>query len=389
MLSQKNIFRLVIGFVSIVSFIFLGFFSYSTNIYVDAVNTTQLLSEPKIIREIKQENKKIVQADKPEKITAKGVYLTAYSAGTPKKMNEIISLLDSTELNTVVIDIKDYSGLVLYDTQVSLAKELGLKDDRLGDVSALIKKLHEHQIYTIARQTVFQDPVLAEKKPEWAIKNKAGGLWRDYKGLAWVDPAKKEIWDYNVAIAEEAISLGFDEINFDYVRFPSDGNISQMVLSSGEKKKYEVMGEFFKYLSEKLSPLPAWFSLDMFGLVMEKVGKDDMNIGQRMEDALSEADYICPMMYPSHYPSGYLGFSNPAAYPAAVLKNGLSKGTPAFENKRAGLRPWLQAFNMGAVYDAVKIRAEIDEVEKYTDAGWLLWNASNRYSTAGLKMEKN
>ena len=136
-------------------------------------------------------------------------------------------MIKKTELNSVVIDIKDYSGKILYGSRVPLVSQLKTKENRLGDARALIKKLHDNNIYVIARQTVFQDPILAEKKPEWSVKDIGGGLWRDKKGLAWVDPTQKAVWNYNLAIAKEAIQLGFDEINFDYVRFPSDGDMSR------------------------------------------------------------------------------------------------------------------------------------------------------------------
>ncbi|HOX60873.1 MAG TPA: putative glycoside hydrolase [Candidatus Magasanikbacteria bacterium] len=319
---------------------------------------------------------------KPARIAVKGVYLTAYSAGNSKKMDEIIKLIDDTELNAVVIDIKDYSGKILFASKNTQAQDLKLIDNRVGDLRALVLKLKKHGIYTIARQTVFQDPILAEKKPEWALKSVSGGLWRDNKGLAWVNPNNQAVWDYNVAIAKEAIGLGFDEINFDYVRFPSDGVMRNIVYANGDKTREEVMGEFFKYLRTELGREPAWLSIDMFGFVMER--HDGMSIGQRLEDAVDSIDYICPMMYPSHYPSGHLGLVNPAAYPREVFENGMKKGLPYFEGKRASVRPWIQAFNMGAVYDAEKIRAQIDIVEKYSDAGWLMWNAANRYTGAGL-----
>lgn len=321
-------------------------------------------------------------------VGVKGIYLTAYSAGSKKKMDSIIDLINKTELNAVIIDIKDYSGYILYDSNVSLVNNLKLEVNRLGDVSALIKKLHDNNIYVIARQTVFQDPILAKNKLDWAIHRKGGGIWRDHKGLAWVDPTKKEVWQYNVDIAKEAINLGFDEINFDYVRFPSDGNISRAVYSTSTEKKYLNMREFYEFISDSLKEYPAWISLDLFGFVMEKTGEDDMNIGQRLVDGADFSDYVCPMMYPSHYPVGHLGLSNPAANPRMIFANGFKKGAPQVEGRRAKIRPWLQAFNIGAVYGAEKIRAQIDETEKHSDAGWLLWNASNRYTAAGLKLEK-
>jgi len=326
-----------------------------------------------------------VPGQKPPKQVIKGLYLTAYSAGSPKILDNIINLINSTELNAVVIDVKDYSGKVLYDSNLELVNEFTLESNRLGDVKELIKKLHEHDIYVIARQTVFQDPILAEKKIERALKSKNGGLWRDNKGLAWVDPNNKDVWDYDLEIAKEVIAFGFDEINFDYVRFPTDGPMSLLVYTNGEKEKYDVMHDFFVFLNENLAESSAYISLDLFGFAMER--HDGMGIGQRLEDAVDEVDYICPMMYPSHYPVGHLGFANPADHPAEVIENGMKKGLPYFEDTKAQVRPWIQDFNIGAVYDANKIRAQIDMVEKYTDAGWMLWNAANRYSMAGLRLE--
>lgn len=319
---------------------------------------------------------------RPEPRVVKGVYLTAYSAGSSRKVQEIISLIERTELNAVVIDIKDYSGYLLYNSQVPLALQADVVDNRLGDVRALIELLHEHDIYVIARQTVFQDPALAAYKPEWAITRQGGGLWRDYKGLSWVDPTREDVWQYNVDIAKEAIMLGFDEINFDYVRYPSDGPIRLAVYSSS-REKTDNMAMFFSYLSEQLQHEPAYISLDLFGFVMER--HDGMQIGQRLEDAVDTVDYISPMMYPSHYPSGHLGLSNPAAHPYAVIDHGMEAGIPYFVDTRAQVRPWIQAFHLGAEYGATNIRAQIDALEQYPNAGWLLWNAANRYTDAGLR----
>ena len=226
---------------------------------------------------------------------------------------------------------------------------------------------------------------MKEKKPEWAIKNKQGGIWFDKKGLSWVDSTHQDLWKYDIAIAKEAIGLGFDEVNFDYVRFPTDGNIANAIVPSSQEKNVK-MADFFNYLSEQLKDEPAYTSLDFFGLVMED--HSGMNIGQKIDSASDKVDYISPMMYPSHYAKGHLGLANPAANPTLVIDNGMKKGAPLFIEKRAQLRPWLQDFNIGAVYDANKIRAEINMVEKYHNAGWLLWNASNRYTTDGLKLEK-
>ncbi|KKQ27984.1 MAG: hypothetical protein US42_C0003G0041 [Candidatus Magasanikbacteria bacterium GW2011_GWC2_37_14] len=318
--------------------------------------------------------------------TVKALYLTAYSAGNPKKLAEIIDLINKTELNAVVIDIKDYSGKVLYNSNLEWVKRFEARENRLGNVREVIQKLHDNKIYVIARLTVFQDPLLASKKPEWAIKSKNDGLWQDNKGLNWVDPTRVEVWNYNLAIAKEAIGFGFDEINFDYVRFPSDGDMSLVVYNNGDEPKYQTMKRFYTFLREHLNNYPAWISLDMFGYVMERT--DDLRIGQRLVDAVDSADFICPMMYPSHYSRNSFGVEKPAEIPGIIIDNGMKKGMPTFVNKRAKVRPWLQAFDLGAVYsDGIKIREQIDAVEKYSDAGWLLWNASNRYTSAGLKIE--
>ena len=306
--------------------------------------------------------------EKPARKIVKGVYLTASAATNPKKIAEIISLIKTTELNAVVIDIKDYTGKIF-----------------LRDASAFIQKLHDNDIYVIARQTVFQDPALALRKPDWAIKTKNGKIWKDNLGLSWVDPTKREVWDYNIGITKEAIGLGFDEINFDYVRFPTDGDLRNVVFASSTTKQ-KTMAAFYNYLSDELHDEPAWISVDFFGFVMER--HDGVGIGQRLVDAVDVVDYISPMMYPSHYPKGYLGLENPAEHPGAVIAYGMKQGIGYFTSTtRAQVRPWLQAFHLGARYDAVKIRAQIDAVERYPNAGWLLWNASARYTSAGLKKE--
>jgi hypothetical protein len=330
--------------VAVLAGLVVGMQWVGTNTLID--QTTAVVVEDPIVlpQAVRVESKKHVL---PAAI--KGVYITAYSAGNKAKVKEIIDLIDKTELNAVVIDIKDYSGSILYDTQVPLAKEIGAVHNRIGDVQALIQLFHEHDIFVIARQTVFQDPLLASKKNDLAIKSKNGGTWRDFKGLSWVDPTKKEVWAYNVEIAKEAAKLGFDEINFDYVRFPSDGNMSLVVYTDAERSRTDVMREFYTYLGEEMDRSMAFISLDLFGFVMER--HDGMSIGQRLEDSVDHVDAIAPMMYPSHYPAGHLGLANPAANPGIVIDNGMKKGSPYFEGKRAQVRPWLQAFHLGATYD--------------------------------------
>ncbi len=324
---------------------------------------------------------------KAEPIKVKGLYLTAYSAGSSKKLTQIIDLIEKTELNAIVIDVKDYSGYILYDSKLPLAEKLGLRDKRIKNIGDTLKMLREHNIYTIARVSVFQDPLLAVKKPEWAIQSKKGGLWRDRNKLAWVDPSNPEVWKHVVSVAKEAADLGFDEINFDYIRFPTDGSLSDIVYSNGAQTRYEVIGDFFSYVEEQMQDEPVYISADLFGLTTEKKGSDDLHIGQRLADAVDHFDYVMPMVYPSHYPTGYRGYKNPANYPYEVVYNAMKAGVKQAEGKKAKLRAWIQAFNLGAVYDGKKIRAQIQASDDAGADGWVLWNAANRYGEAGLEKE--
>lgn len=314
----------------------------------------------------------------------KGIYLSSWTAGNFNRMNQIIDFIRRTGLNTVVIDIKDSTGKVAYDSQIPQVNELGTEEIRIGNIKGLLEKLYQHGIYTIARIAVFQDPELAIKKPQLALKNKGSGkIWRDWKGLAWVDPASEEVWAYNIALAKEAFEMGFDEVNFDYIRFPSDGDIKQIVYPfwDGVTPKAEIIRRFFEYQKinlEKYGPRSA----DLFGLTFWHVdNENDMNIGQRLVNAIPYFNYICPMVYPSHYPPNFEGFANPASHPYEVISRSLNKAKPLFQVQTGALvRPWLQAFDLGAKYTPEMIKEELKAAEEGNAFGWLFWNARNNYS---------
>ncbi|MEI7451650.1 MAG: putative glycoside hydrolase [Candidatus Falkowbacteria bacterium] len=320
---------------------------------------------------------------KAPKKTIHGIYLTAYSAGSEKKVNNILASIKKSEINAVVIDIKDYSGYLSYDSNIKMANDLKLEQVKIKNIKALIDKLHQAHLYVIARVAVFQDPLLADKKPEWAVKSKASGrAWRDRKGLAWLDTSNPEVWKYHVAIAKEAIGLGFDEINLDYVRFPSDGAISDMSFPYlGKQTKADALRNFFAYFSQQLKDEPAYLSVDLFGLTTTV--KNDMNIGQVIENAAPYFDYICPMVYPSHYPNGFLGFKNPADHPYEVIYKAIKSGDSrikAVSDNRAVLRPWIQDFNMGAIYTASMIKQELKASADAGGDGYLVWDPKNVYT---------
>jgi len=263
-----------------------------------------------------------------------------------------------------------------------------LKNIKIKDLPALLKKFHEQNIYTIARVAVFQDPALSLRKPEWAVLNKnTGGVWRDRKGLSWLDPANKEVWDYHIDISKEAVKLGFDEINLDYIRFPSDGQISAMKFPKWkEGTKAEVMKNFFAYYYDKMKGEPAYISADIFGMVTTVKG--DLNIGQVLENTFPYFHYVCPMVYPSHYPANYLKFKNPADHPYEVINYDLkiaNKRLASTTDAIAEIRPWIQDFNMGAVYSAAMIKKEIKASEDAGAAGWTAWDPKNIYTWGAYK----
>jgi len=326
---------------------------------------------------------------KPSKIENKGIYLTAYTAGNKARRAELVNLIQTTELNSIVIDLKDYSGKVFFETNNLLAKEIGSEEIRIPDLKDWLKELKKQGIYTIARIVVFQDPYLAGNRPDIALKDKNGGIWHDFKGLSWVDPTQQLVWDYNLDLAKEAVKLGFDEVNFDYIRFPSDGNIKQIVYANLDNANFEgkakVMKQFYEYVNKTLTFYPVITSADLFGMVLWR--SDGLNIGQRLEDAAPNFDYICPMVYPSHYPSGFENFANPAEHPYEIIYRSLVRAKDTLANSRAKLRPWLQAFDLGAVYTPEMIKSQIQAAYDSNGFGWLLWNASNRYTSGGLELK--
>ncbi|MCX6743829.1 MAG: putative glycoside hydrolase [Candidatus Parcubacteria bacterium] len=378
---MKKLFLVLVNIVLVCVIVITVFYLFSRRTEIFAQSNLSFNS--KVLNVNISDKIKEIKREKPAEREVKGLYLTSYSASVPERMDNFITQIKNSDLNAVVIDIKDYSGQIAYDSKITLVEELQTDRDLIKDLTGVIKKFHDNNIYVIARQTVFQDPELAHKKPEWAVKNSAtGGIWLDNKGLAWMDATKKDVWKYNVDIAKEAISLGFDEVNFDYIRFPSDGPMKLMQFSDmNGRSKAEVMAEFFKYLYENLKAEPAFFSGDLFGFTTERT--DDMNIGQQIEDAALYFDYVCPMVYPSHYPSGYLDLKNPAAHPYQVVKVALTKGEEslaAVTNVRAKIRPWLQSFDMGAVYTPIMIEDQIRAGKEAGSFGYLLWNARNVYN---------
>lgn len=315
----------------------------------------------------------------PDRIIA--VYLTSWSASNGNMVDYAIGLSKITKVNAVVIDIKDWSGRIPYNTDVSEAEKYGAERVIIKDMEGLVKKFHDAGFYVIGRMTVFQDPVLASQRSDLAVKSKSGGLWEDFNGLSWISPDEEDAWDYNIALAKDALKRGFDEINFDYIRFPSDGDMMDMDLDVPSER--EVIKSFFKYLRENIPDDN--ISVDLFGL--STVNKDDLGIGQVIEDAYEYFDFVCPMVYPSHYAVSFIGFDNPADHPFEVVAYSMAKAKIRLKDYNAKLRPWLQDFNLGAEYDAEKVYLQIKAVKDILGDeyhGYMLWSPENFYNEEGI-----
>jgi len=312
----------------------------------------------------------------------KGVYMTSWVASTRNFRKELVELIKNTELNSVIIDVKDYTGKIAFEVSDPELKNIGSAENRVNDIGDFLESLHKENIYVIGRIAVFQDPYLVGKRPDLAVKKADGKtVWKDYKGAVWLSPCSREVWDYAINIAKESQAIGFDEINFDYIRFPSDGNMKDISypFCEKEKTKADSLEKFFAYLKDGLSGLKAPLSADLFG--MTTVNTDDLNIGQVLEKAEPYFDFIMPMVYPGHYPKGYNGYVNPAARPYEIIKLGMdtaSKRLLAASSTPSKLRPWLQDFDLGAVYDADMIRKQKQAVYDAGLSSWFLWSPSNK-----------
>ncbi len=361
----------------------------------------------------------------------KAIYMTSCVAGTPAFRERLIALMDETEVNAVIIDIKDYSGTISFPPK-SAAWLPAWQNARCGtaDMRELVARLHEKGIFTIGRVTVFQDPFYAAVRPDLAVKRADGvTVWKDNKGLSFIDVAAKDYWDHIIELSVEVYNLGFDEINYDYVRYTSDGPMNDIsfphsAASSYGSNKQANLEAFFKYLAEKTddeklfaayrhestgrATSTPWISADLFG--MTTTNYDDLSIGQVLERALPYFDFVAPMVYPSHYPQNYLGLGDPNDVPYKIVHHAMLSGvnrakapqtsidsfvhtrigttTPAVYQKpvysASKLRTWIQDFDYGGDYDATDVR---NQIQASYDAGvmdWMIWAPSNNYTRGAL-----
>ncbi|MDI6763199.1 MAG: putative glycoside hydrolase [Thermodesulfobacteriota bacterium] len=315
--------------------------------------------------------------------TPKGLYLSFYGIGDRGLRGSAINLIQETELNTLVIDVKGDKGMIPYKSSIPLAAEVGAQRiTTVREMADLMRSLKEKGIYTIARIVVFKDNPLALARPDWAVKTQNGEIWRDRENLFWVDPFNREVWDYNINIAIEAAKHGFDEIQFDYVRFP-DALGLRFSMPNTEENRVKAITGFLMEARRRLIPHNVFLSADIFGYVCWN--RNDTDIGQRLEDLAPHLDYICPMLYPSGFQYGIPGYRNPVANAYEIIYLSLKRA-----QERTGLpsyrfRPWLQAFRDYAFdrryFNEKEIMGEVKAAEGFGSHGWMLWNPRNNYSS--------
>ncbi len=332
-------------------------------------------------------------ADRPK---VKGIYVTGPRAGSDA-FEDLLTLVDTTELNAMVIDVKNDNGEITFRPGEGSDLLMGATLRYIRDMEAFMERLKEHHVYTIARIVCFKDPYLASNMPELALLDRNGAPVVDGNDVAWVNPYSKGVWDYLIEVAKLAGSVGFDEIQFDYVRFPLGDEAENAVygVDTSVYTKQQAITDFLNYAVDELGKVGLPVTADVFGTIIGNE-TDAVRVGQDYTVLGETIAAICPMVYPSHYANGVFGLDVPDAWPYETVLSAMlgSKedliSVPAEE--RAVVRPWLQAFTADWVkghieYGGTQIR---DQIQAVYDAGyeeWILWNASNRYSAEGLLEE--
>lgn len=363
------------------------------------------------------ESEPVIQIPR-EDTPIRGIYVSAGAMNAPKARERILDIVNNTRINALVIDVKDSSGYVflpIVDDQYKFTES-----PYNQNAQAFIKQMKDKGVYLIARIVVFQDPLVVKQFPEYALKNKDGSIWRDRKGMAFLDPQNKKVWEHAVNLSLKTAEFGFDEINYDYIRYPSDGKISDIAYHIPEgKTKSDMVEIFFKYLHDEVKVKNGiYMSADVFGDVVRLAG--DPGIGQTFEKTLPYFDAVAPMVYPSHFSPGSYGMKNPDTAPKEIMQ-GIARDT----NKRFGIwcdktypistsldpenitkeekqkiqdetnqrkihcsvwknRPWIQDFSLHSVYGVTEVKAQINALESAGITSWLIWNPSARYTNGAL-----
>lgn len=317
----------------------------------------------------------------------KGLYLTSYGVTSKKLRTAVLEAVKENNLNALVIDVKGDKGFIPFKVDLPLAEEIGAnKPILIKDIKELMGRLKELNLYLIARIVVFKDDPLAAAKPEWVVKDKNGGVFRDREKLRWVDPFRKEVWDYNIAIAKIAAEAGFDEVQFDYVRFP-DNRGTGFSQPANEDSRTEAITGFLKAAYKALEPYNVMVAADIFGYVAWNT--NDTDIGQKIQPIVEAVDVISPMVYPSGYHLGIPNYRNPVQHPYKIVYLSLKRAQERTQVSPLRFRPWLQAFRDYAFgrkfFTEEEMRVQIKASDDFGSSGWMFWNPRNIYPKSGYK----
>ena len=323
----------------------------------------------------------------------RGLYVNRFAAQSARKMHWLIGVADSTEINGFVIDMKDEFGLNFHSENAEFRKYQGSGHGMVHDVRALLDTLHAHNIFAIARIVVFKDPTAAQANPAWTIRRPDSTQWQDKKGTPWVDPYNRALWEYNIGIAEELVHLGFDEIQFDYIRFPEPYKSlpKQVFPASDGTSKPELLAAFLKEARDRLNKLGVRSTADVFGFVATVHAP--LEVGQWWEKLAPVTDVLLPMTYPSHFPHGSFGIARPNAEPYQIQK--ISIDAARERDQKLGItspehvRPWIQAFSIGQPpYGAEQVEAQKRAIYDAGYDGWVLWHPGSKYQIFLPALEK-
>jgi hypothetical protein len=322
----------------------------------------------------------------------RALYVNRWASQSTRRMAKLIAAADSTEINGLVIDMKDEFGLNYHSLNPAFERNGGAAN-KLRSVARLLDTLKAHDIVPIARIVVFKDSVTARIHPEWTIRKTDGSIWRDKKGIAWVNPYHHELWNYNIGVAEELAKLGFPEIQFDYIRFPEPYKSlpKQVFPDANGVSKPDALAAYLAEARGRLHALGARSTADIFGLVTTVEGP--LEVGQDWEKVSPNLDVVLPMVYPSHYPHGSFGIANPNAEPYKIVNHAIARARE--RDHKLGIqepehiRPWLQAFSLGKPdYGAAQLEAQKQAVYDAGYDGWVLWNPGSIYDPVMAGLEK-
>ncbi|MCW8895160.1 MAG: GTP-binding protein [Sulfurimonas sp.] len=317
---------------------------------------------------------------KLEPLTVKALYLSFWRASNNSpRLKELLNIIDKSEINTIVVDVKNEYGSTSYLTSFEQANSYGAHKDRTNrDIHKFMKLMKSKNIYTIARIVTFKDELQASNNQDYAIKKPDGTIWRNHDDMAWVDPYDKRAHEYTIMIAQEAAKVGFDEINFDYIRFPARSGL-KFSKENTQKNRIKAISDFLILAQNRLRKYGVFISVDTYGNICWS--DDDNNIGQTVTSLAAHADYLAPMLYPSGFASGSFYFDYPAEHPHAVVYRSIKNIKDRIDSSR--VRPWLQYFkdysDRKKVYRKFEINEQIRATEDVNTSGWMMWSPSSKY----------